>query len=147
MVSWTGSLNKKRIYVKIKEISINYGLLLIIMYQCWFTLCNKGTTPRLHGCAKLTQLCSTLCDPMDSSPPSSSVHRNQARILEWVAMASSRGSSWPKDWTCVTCTSCITGRFFTIEPPGKPIPRLDINYNRKWVREYLETHCSKSTIL
>ena len=44
---------------------------------------------------------STLCNPMDCSPPGSSVHGIlQARILEWVAMPFSRGSSWPRDWTC-----------------------------------------------
>ena len=49
-------------------------------------------------CAKLLQLCSTLCDPMDCSPPGSSVHGIlQARMLEWVAMPSSRGSSQPRD--------------------------------------------------
>ena len=58
------------------------------------------------------QLCLTLCNPMDYSPPGSSVHGIlQARILEWVAVPFSRGSSWPSDWTWV---SCITGRFFTI---------------------------------
>ena len=57
------------------------------------------------------QLCPTLCEPMDCSPPGSSVHRIfQARKLDWVAISSSRGSSWPKDWTSV---SCITGGFFT----------------------------------
>ena len=40
---------------------------------------------------------------------------------EWVAMPSSRGSSWPRDRTCVSCSSCIAGRFFTAEPPGKPL--------------------------
>ena len=60
------------------------------------------------------QLCPTLCNPMDSSKPDSSVHGIlQARILEWVAMLSSRGSSWPMDWTWV---SCIAGRFFTRWP-------------------------------
>ena len=45
-------------------------------------------------CAKSLQSCLTLCDPMNHSPPSSSVHGIlQARILEWVAMFSSRGSS------------------------------------------------------
>ena len=45
-------------------------------------------------CAQSLQLCPTLCDPMDCSPPGSSVHGIlQARILEWVAMPSSRGSS------------------------------------------------------
>jgi len=54
----------------------------------------------------------TLCDPMDSSPPGFSVHRIlQARILEWVTMPFSRGSSWLRLWTRV---SCIAGRFFTI---------------------------------
>ena len=54
------------------------------------------------------------CDPMDCSPPVSSVHRNlQARILERVAMPSSRRSSWPRDQTQVSCGSCISGRFFT----------------------------------
>ena len=60
----------------------------------------------------VTQSCPTLCDPMDCSPPGSSVHGIlQARILEWVAMSFSRGSSQPRDWTWVSCTA---GRFFTI---------------------------------
>ena len=57
------------------------------------------------------QLCSTLCDPMDCSPPGSSVHGIlQARILEWVAMPFSRESSWPRGRTQI---SRIAGRFFT----------------------------------
>ena len=45
----------------------------------------------------------TLCDPMDCSLPGSSVHGiSQARILEWVAMPASRGSSLPRDRTCVS---------------------------------------------
>ena len=55
--------------------------------------------------------CPTLCDPMDCSPPGSSVHGIlQARVLEWVAMSFSRGSSRPRDQTQV---SCLAGRFFT----------------------------------
>ena len=66
----------------------------------------------------VTQSCLTLCDPMDCSPPGSSVHGIlQARILEWVAFPFSRGSSQPRDETQV---SCIAGGFFTAEPPGKP---------------------------
>ena len=58
-----------------------------------------------------------LCDPMDRSPPGSSVHGIlQARILEWVAMPSSRGSSWPRDQTTSTR---IAGRFFTTESPSQ----------------------------
>ena len=56
---------------------------------------------------------------MDCSPPGSSVHGIlQARILEWVAMPFSRGSSQPRDGTWI---SCIAGRFFTTETPGKPV--------------------------
>ena len=48
--------------------------------------------------------CPTLCDPMDYSLPGSSIHGIfQARILEWVATSSSRGSSRPRDQTCVSC--------------------------------------------
>ena len=50
--------------------------------------------------AKSLQLCLTLCDPMDCSPPGSFVHGIlQARILEWIAIPSSRGSSQPRDLT------------------------------------------------
>ena len=54
----------------------------------------------------------TLCDPMDCSLPDAYVHGIlQARILEWVAISFSRGTSKPRDWTRV---SCITGRFFMV---------------------------------
>ena len=66
----------------------------------------------------LAQSCPTLCDPMDCSLQGSSVHGLfQARVLEWVAMPSSRWSSQPRDQTWVSCNA---GRFFTTEPPGKP---------------------------
>ena len=53
--------------------------------------------------AKLLQSCLTLCDAMDCSLPGSSVHGIlQARILEWVSMPSSRGSSWPRDQTQIS---------------------------------------------
>ena len=59
---------------------------------------------RKNACAK-SHL--TLCDPTDCSPPGSSVHGIlQARILEWVAMPFSRGSSQPRDQTCVSYISC-----------------------------------------
>ena len=51
-------------------------------------------------CVLVAQLCLTLCDPVDYSPPGSSVQEiSQARVLEWVAMPSSRGSSWSRDPT------------------------------------------------
>ena len=55
-------------------------------------------------CAKLLQSCLTLCNPVDCSPLGLSVHGIlQARIMEWAAMHSSRGSSQPRDWTYVSC--------------------------------------------
>ena len=60
----------------------------------------------------VTQSCLTLCDPMDCSPPGSSVHGIlQSRILEWVDIPFARGSSLPWDRTQV---SCIASRFFTV---------------------------------
>ena len=56
--------------------------------------------------AKLLQWCLTLCNSMDHSPPGSSVHGIlQARILEWVAIPFSRGSSWLRDWIRVSVSS------------------------------------------
>ena len=61
---------------------------------------------------KVGQSYPTLCDPTDRSPPGSSVHWIlQARILEWVAIPFSRGSSQLRNETQM---SCIAGRFFTI---------------------------------
>ena len=63
-------------------------------------------------CVQVIQSCLTLCNPMDCSPPGSSVHRIlQARILESVAVPFSTGSSQPRDPNQVFC---IAGRFFTI---------------------------------
>ena len=45
----------------------------------------------------------------------------QARILEWVAISSSRGSSWQREWTHVSCVSALAGGFFTAKLPGKPL--------------------------
>ena len=65
-------------------------------------------------CAKSLQSCLILCDTMDCSPPGSSVHGiPQARILEWVAVSFSRGSSWPRDWPTSLVSPTLAGRFFT----------------------------------
>ena len=65
----------------------------------------------------VTQSCPTLCDPMDYSSSGSSVHGIlQARILEWVAMPSSRGSPQPRDQTQVYH---VAGSLPS-KPPGKP---------------------------
>ena len=60
--------------------------------------------PSICCCCLIAKLCLTLCNPMDYSLPGSSVHGIfQARILKWVAISFSRGSSWPRDQTCVSC--------------------------------------------
>ena len=64
----------------------------------------------------------TLCDPVDCSPPGSSVHGIlQARMLERVAMPSSRGSSQPRVRTHV---SCIGRQLLPLAPPGKTLSQL-----------------------
>ena len=76
----------------------------------------QGVTPAtliaVNEVSEVAQMSLTLCDPMDCSLPGSSVHGIfQARILEWVAISFSRGSSQPRDWTQV---SHIVGRRFTL---------------------------------
>ena len=62
--------------------------------------------------SEVTQLCPTLCNPIDCSLPGFSVHVIfQTRVLEWVAISFSRGSSQPRDQTQV---SSIAGRCFTL---------------------------------
>ena len=66
--------------------------------------------------SEVAQSCSTLCNPMDSSQPGSSVHGIfHERILEWAAMSFSRESSQPKDRTQL---SCIVRRRFAIWAAG-----------------------------
>ena len=81
----------------------------------------------------VAKLCPTLRAPVDCScqaPPSMGIL--QAGILQWVAIPSSRGSSRPRDQTCVSYGPCITGRFFTTEPLGKPTIQtmVRLKYNR-----------------
>ena len=63
------------------------------------------------SCCLVVKLCPTLCDPMDCSLPGTSVHGiSQERILEWVAIFFSKGSSQPRDWTHVSYVFYIGGR-------------------------------------
>ena len=78
--------------------------------QTWLKCFSTQTHTSMCVCL-VTQLCPTLWDPMDCSPSVFSIHGDSpSRILEWVAMPSSRESSQPRDWTQV---SCIAGGFFT----------------------------------
>ena len=91
---------------------------------------------------KHDSLCLTLCDAMDCSPLGSSVHGIlQARILEWVAIFFSRGSSQPRDWTRV---SHIAGRLFTdwTTREDRGISRESLKKvlsNTMWYRLYVES--------
>ena len=75
--------------------------------QCLYVIsCTHNPVPSVQF-SPVTQSCWTLCDPMDYT-----VHGIlQARILEWVVLPFSRGSSQPRDWTQVSCIG-IAGRFF-----------------------------------
>ena len=82
--------------------------------SAWELSKNWGWEAKGRCCewVKVAQLCPTLCDPMDCNPPGSSVHGIlQARILEWVAVPFSKGSSQPRDPTQISHNE---GRFFTV---------------------------------
>ena len=96
------------------QIIIYYGLKVIGYYQNFFLLkiSSIQRTPHLKYLKWSRSVVSDSLRPVDCSPPSSSVHGSlQARILEWVAISFSRGSSRPRDWTQV---SHIAGRRFNL---------------------------------
>ena len=90
------------------------SFILVKMLSMWeFSVC---------VCAELLQSCATLGNSMDYSPPGSYVHRIlQARILEWIAMCSSRASSWPRYQTLISCLLHWQLDSLTLVPPGKPL--------------------------
>ena len=104
-------------------------------------------------CVWVTQPCLTVCDPMNCSPPGSSVHGIlQARILEWIAMPFSRGSSQPRDWTHIYCFACgfFTDTCYNMENTwhhyarrNKPITKghvlYDFIYEMSRISKYIET--------
>ena len=75
-------------------------------------IAGRGFADEAMKWSEVVQSCPTLCDPMDCSLPGSSIHGIfQTRVLEWVAISFSRGSSQPRDWTQV---SYIVGRRFIV---------------------------------
>ena len=100
----------------------------------WTAACQFLLFPTNSRSAKSFQLYLTFFDPMDGSPTGCSVHGIlQARMLERVAMPSSRGSSQPRDGIRIFCGSCIADRFFTTESPGKPLRAWYLNVIQwKW---------------
>ena len=102
-----------------------YFEVMVDSVQYNFFKVGRKRTSHLLLCAKSLQLCVTLWDPMDCSPSGSSAHKIlQARILEWVAISFSRGSSRPRDRTRVSWGSYIADRFFTSEPPGEALSSI-----------------------
>ena len=109
---------------------------------CWLF---KSSTPKYSQSnylserkkeSEITQSCPTLCDPVDGSLPGSSINGIlQARILEWVSISISRGSSQPRDWTHV---SCIGRRFF--EAPGKTQTFLKYLFIPKYLLIWIFLH-------
>ena len=76
-------------------------------------LYGKSSERKVEVTVLVTPSCPTLCDPTDCSPLGSSVHGIlQARILQWVAVSFSRGSSQLRDRTWVSCR--FAGRIFTV---------------------------------
>ena len=86
-------------------------------YSIQLCLCTRKSSD--CGSGLVTKSCPALCDPVDCSLPGSSVHGIiLAKILEWVAISSSGGSSQLSD---PTCSFCIAGGLFITEPLGKPL--------------------------
>ena len=110
-------------YSKIKKLFKNFAL--------------KGTSIAVV-CALVAQLCLTLCNPMDSSPSGSSVHGIfQARILHWVVIPFSTGSSQPTVWTQV---SWIAGRLFTVWATRKALYMCVYIYTHTHMYTHIHIH-------
>ena len=113
----------------------------------WMLLClwPIGMILTVYLCVQSLRVTSNSLWPLNCSLPGSSVHGIlQARILEWVAMPSSRESSWPRDQTHI---SCIAGGFFTAEPPRKPnIDNTSLYYFRN-ILNTLESNWSQQDVV
>ena len=115
--------------------------------------------PMVCVLCSVTQLCVTLCDPMDCSPPVSFVRGIlQARILEWVAISFSRGSPWPRDQTHVSCIgkqilypcanldrhsklSPASIVFFLVTEPTPLPPRFNMTQDTQLVTTFVSLPC------
>ena len=87
-------------YVFLSLVS-SYSILVHCYLQLWVICCHSC-------CCSVTKSNRLLCNLMDCSLPGSSVHwSSQARILDWAAISFLRGSSWPRDRTCISHDSCI----------------------------------------
>ena len=95
-----------------------------------------------HACARIL----SLHDFMGSSQPGFSVHGNfQTRILEWVAISYSRGSSLPRDWTQVSCIAALQVDSLPAEPRGNRKAQISIPFSGEISRGGREHFCPLST--
>ena len=107
------------LFSKYNLLHILFCSLLFLIRYFWEILIHRNSKEKplfffflaaecVYVCVLDTQSCPTLCNPMDCSPPGSSVHGIvQARIPEWGAISSFGGSSQPRGQNCVTCVSCV----------------------------------------
>ena len=94
------------------QASLHTNTKLGVLWRSYFFWSMPPGKPSLLKWSEVAQLCLTLCNPMDCSLPGFSIQGIfQARVLEWVAISLSRGSSQPRDWTRVSHT---VDRYFTI---------------------------------
>ena len=122
VTAWLGSTDSSTVFTS----HCTFGFLCILVFTKFFN--GKNFSSREDYISVLVaQLCLTLCDPMDCNPPGSSLHEIfQARILGWVAISFSRGSSQLRDRIRVSCTA---GRFFT------DWATREAQYPRRWVQK------------
>ena len=93
-------------------VSLIFAVVILVSISFISALIFLYFFPSANFESEVAQSCPTLCDPMDCSLPRSSLHGIlQARVLEWIAISFSRGSSRPRDWTQA---SCISGRRFNL---------------------------------
>ena len=98
-------------YGRSQNLWFYYNLIPAIKFLVCLHIYKWGQNLKVLSVRKMVSF-RILCGPMDCSPPGFSVLGIlQARILEWVPISSSRGSSWSRNWTCVPCISCIGRRF------------------------------------
>ena len=115
--------------VRLFEVNTQLKLNIEVLHRWQFHQAFSGLVKKLE----VAQFCETLCDPKDCSLAGSSVHGIfQARVLEWVVISFSRGSSWPRDWTQVSCTA---GRRFILWATKEAPSLINVSPNKvkvKW---------------
>ena len=128
------------------KIFTDYAPLIVIIRYWLYTLCCT-IYPCMLVSAKLLQPCQILCNPIDHSPPGSSVHGVlQARILEWVAMPSSRDLPNPGIESRSLISPALAGGFFTTRDTSQKsqisfaLGELKINLNPKNPYKLIKLH-------